>query len=161
VRELRNIIETVVTLEQGARITREMLDRYLPQPTEEFDSPLTTALVRVNDTPRSAPAMDADMAMLYRTLLQLSADVAEMKSVLRHLLSMSVDLQEPSPTDIRPAAVTPPTDVPVDDLQLANLERRAIETALRRTQGNRREAAKLLGLSERTLYRKIDDYGLL
>jgi hypothetical protein len=61
--------------------------------------------------------MDADMAMLYRTLLQLSADVAEMKSVLRHLLSMSVDLQEPSPTDIRPAVVAPPTDVPVDDLQ--------------------------------------------
>jgi DNA-binding NtrC family response regulator len=99
--------------------------------------------------------------MLYRTLIQLSADVSEMKSVLRHLLSMSVDLHEPAPTDIRPAAVAPPVETPLDDLQLATLERRAIETALRRTQGNRREAAKLLGLSERTLYRKIDDFGLL
>lgn len=161
VRELRNIIETMVTLEQGARITREMLERYLPQPTEELDAPLTTALVRVNEAPRATPTMDADMAMLYRTLLQLSADVTEMKSVLRHLLSMSVDLHEPMPTDIRPAAAAPPTEMPLDDLQLATLERRAIETALRRTQGNRREAAKLLGLSERTLYRKIDDYGLL
>lgn len=164
VRELRNIVETMVTLEQGARITREMLDRYLPQQNDELDSPLTpaTALVRINDAQRTAPAaMDADMAMLYRTLLQLSADVTEMKSVLRHLLSMSVDLHEPSPTDIRPAAAVPPTETPLDDLQLSTLERRAIETALRRTQGNRREAAKLLGLSERTLYRKIDDYGLL
>lgn len=164
VRELRNIIETMVTLEQGARITREMLDRYLPLQTEELDTPLTpaTALVRIHDAQRTAPpAMDADMAMLYRTLLQLSADVTEMKSVLRHLLSMSVDLHEPSPTDIRPAAAAPPTEMPLDDLQLSTLERRAIETALRRTQGNRREAAKLLGLSERTLYRKIDDYGLL
>lgn len=161
VRELRNIIETMVTLEQGARITREMLERYLPQPVEELDAPLTTALVRVNEAPRATPTMDADMAMLYRTLLQLSADVTEMKSVLRHLLSMSVDMQEPAPTDIRPAAASPSTEMPLDDLQLATLERRAIETALRRTQGNRREAAKLLGLSERTLYRKIDDYGLL
>ena len=164
VRELRNIIETMVTLEQGARITREMLDRYLPLQTEELDTPLTpaTALVRIHDAQRTAPpAMDADMAMLYRTLLQLSADVTEMKSVLRHLLSMSVDLHEPSPTDIRPAAAAPPAEMPLDDLQLSTLERRAIETALRRTQGNRREAAKLLGLSERTLYRKIDDYGLL
>lgn len=161
VRELRNIVETMVTLEQGARITRDMLDRYLPQTVEELDVPLSTALVRVAEVPRAAPSMDADMAMLYRTLVQLSADVAEMKSVLRHLLSMSVDMQQPAPTDIRPVAPVPPAEMPLDDLQLATLERRAIETALRRTQGNRREAAKLLGLSERTLYRKIDDYGLL
>ena len=161
VRELRNIVETMVTLEQGARITQEMLERYLPEPTDEPIAPMATALVRVNEAPRSSSAMEADMAMLYRTLIQLSADVSEMKSVLRHLLSMSVDLHEPAPTDIRPAAVAPPAETPLDDLQLATLERRAIETALRRTQGNRREAAKLLGLSERTLYRKIDDFGLL
>ncbi len=160
VRELRNIIETVVTLEQGARITQDVLERYLPQPSAEPESPLTTALVRVGEVHRAAPAMDADMAMLYRTLLQLSADVAEMKSVLRHLLSMSVDLHEPASTDIRPVGA-PPAESALDDLQLATLERRAIESALRRTQGNRREAAKLLGLSERTLYRKIDELGLL
>jgi DNA-binding NtrC family response regulator len=161
VRELRNLVETMVTLEQGASITQEMLERYLPEPSDEPIAPLATALVRVNEAPRSSSAMEADMAMLYRTLIQLSADVSEMKSVLRHLLSMSVDLHEPAPTDIRQAAVAPPAETPLDDLQLATLERRAIETALRRTQGNRREAAKLLGLSERTLYRKIDDFGLL
>lgn len=161
VRELRNIVETVVTLEQGARITQEMLERYLPEPSDEPVAPMATALVRVNEAPRSSSAMEADMAMLYRTLLQLSADVSEMKSVLRHLLNMSIDLHEPAPTDIRPAAVAPPAETQLDDLQLATLERRSIESALRRTQGNRREAAKLLGLSERTLYRKIDDFGLL
>jgi DNA-binding NtrC family response regulator len=45
-------------------------------------------------------------------------------------------------------------------LDLATLERTTIDMALRRTQGNRREAAKLLGISERTLYRKIDEYGI-
>jgi DNA-binding NtrC family response regulator len=52
------------------------------------------------------------------------------------------------------------SDASDDELNLASIERRAIETALRRTQGNRRESARMLGISERTLYRKIDEYGL-
>ncbi|MGA0045485.1 MAG: helix-turn-helix domain-containing protein, partial [Candidatus Kapaibacteriota bacterium] len=53
-------------------------------------------------------------------------------------------------------------DVDVDDenLNLARIERMAIELALRKTGGSRRDAARLLGISERTLYRKIEEYGL-
>jgi len=50
------------------------------------------------------------------------------------------------------------TELPT--LNVADLERQAIVEALRNSQGNRREAATLLGMSERTLYRKIDEYGL-
>ncbi len=164
VRELRNLVETMVTLEQGARITEEMVLRYLPAPSQNelLGSP-TTALVRVPDVQR--PSIDADIQMLYRTLLQLSADVAEVKTVLRHLLNMSVDMQQPTGSVITPVPATAPgQQIPVnavpDDLELASIERKAIETALRRTQGNRRESADLLGISERTLYRKIDEYGL-
>jgi DNA-binding NtrC family response regulator len=166
VRELRNLIETMVTLEQGARITDAMVARYLPAPSdfELVDAP-STAIVRVADIPRSAPEA-ADMAMLYRTLLQLSSDVTEMKTVLRHLLSMSVNVEHVSDatpvTSVAPVTTAPPVTNAADpnDLNLAALERHAIETALRRTQGNRRESARLLGISERTLYRKIDEYGL-
>ncbi len=163
VRELRNLIETMVTLEQGARITESMLLRYLPAPSqyESLDTP-STAIVRVADMPRTA-AESADIAMLYRTLLQLSSDVTEMKTVLRHLLSMSVDMQPVAPNTSAVVPVTPvtaPQASASDELNLAALERQAIETALRRTQGNRRESAQLLGISERTLYRKIDEYGL-
>lgn len=169
VRELRNIIETMVTLEQGARITEEMVLRYLPQESPDLQSP-STALMSL---PSSNHRMqDFDVQMLYRALLQLSTDVAEVKSVLRHLLSMSVDAaaagahQPPDPMDdgmaIRPRVSAPVAPLPESDqLDLSTLERQAIETALRRTQGNRRDAAKLLGISERTLYRKIDDYGLM
>ncbi|HBB25772.1 MAG TPA: sigma-54-dependent Fis family transcriptional regulator [Bacteroidetes bacterium] len=171
VRELRNVIETMVTLEQGARITEDMVLRYLPQNDSE-QATVSTALMNI-PTSNGRP-QDFDVQMLYRTLLQLSTDVAEVKSVLRHLLSMSVDAAAaPAPVHHNAVpfddglAIRPRTPMPsapsteADQLDLATLERQAIETALRRTQGNRRDAAKLLGISERTLYRKIDDYGLI
>lgn len=171
VRELRNVIETMVTLEQGARITEDMVLRYLPQDDSQ-QATVSTALMNI-PTSGGRP-QDFDVQMLYRTLLQLSTDVAEVKSVLRHLLSMSVDAAAaPAPVQHSPVpfddglAIRPRTPIPAtpsadaDQLDLATLERQAIETALRRTQGNRRDAAKLLGISERTLYRKIDDYGLM
>ena len=45
--------------------------------------------------------------------------------------------------------------------EMAEIERAAIEAALRETRGNRRKAAELLGIGERTLYRKLRDYQLL
>jgi len=55
--------------------------------------------------------------------------------------------------DIRPAAI-PPKDEPVFDLD--ELERRAIERALAATGGNRTRAARLLGISERTLRNRLN-----
>jgi DNA-binding NtrC family response regulator len=45
-------------------------------------------------------------------------------------------------------------------IDMAQLEKEAIRQTLARTQGNREQAAQLLGIGERTLYRKIKDYGL-
>lgn len=193
VRELRNIIETMVTLERGARITRAMVERYLPSPAPPDELPMT-GLVRIHDTlPPNGQA--ADIQMMYRTLLQLTNDVNEIKAVLRHMLAMSIEAVPTPPvtaaaptvspvhTPFAPSGknVAPTTALPtpvfnrnqhdannvgvirVHDeptLDLAMLERNTIDQALRRTQGNRREAAKLLGISERTLYRKIDEYGI-
>ena len=95
VRELRNLVETIVTLEQGARITQEILERYLPvaSQNEHLGAP-STALVRLSDAQRASN--EVDIQMMYRALLQLSVDVAEIKTVLRHLLSTSIDVQ-PAP----------------------------------------------------------------
>ena len=48
----------------------------------------------------------------------------------------------------------------ISNLKLANLERDTIQKALAKNAGNRKATAVELGLSERTLYRKIKDYGL-
>jgi DNA-binding NtrC family response regulator len=45
-------------------------------------------------------------------------------------------------------------------MTMAEIERGAIEAALRETGGNRRRAAELLGIGERTLYRKLRDYDI-
>lgn len=164
VRELRNVVETMVTLERGTRITVDMVQRYLPE-VEVASSEPVTAIVRVSDVGKSVP--EADIGTMYRALIQLSADVTDVKNVLRRLLAMSV----PQSGDLSPTSIVPrhaqstsireargASELPT--LNVADLERQAIVEALRSSQGNRREAATLLGLSERTLYRKIDEYGL-
>ncbi|MBS1561747.1 MAG: sigma-54-dependent Fis family transcriptional regulator [Bacteroidetes bacterium] len=156
VRELRNIVETMVTLERGARITAEMIQRYLPPP-QSFEEPRASqAIVRVAD--QASNVHDPDAQMIYRLLLQLTNDVNDMKTVLRHLVALSMESVTPTSTAIVKAPQDQPT-MPVE-LNLTTLERTAIEEALRRSKGNRREAAEMLGISERTLYRKITEYQL-
>ena len=45
-------------------------------------------------------------------------------------------------------------------MTMADVERATIEAALRETKGNRRKAAEILGIGERTLYRKLKEYAL-
>jgi DNA-binding NtrC family response regulator len=55
----------------------------------------------------------------------------------------------------------PPNTVTVQPgMTMAEIERLAIESALRETRGNRRRAAEMLGIGERTLYRKLREYQL-
>ena len=53
-----------------------------------------------------------------------------------------------------------PHEGPPPTLSLNQIERTAVREALNRSAGNRRRAADILGISERTLYRKIKEYGL-
>jgi len=46
-------------------------------------------------------------------------------------------------------------------MSMADVERAAIEAALKETHGNRRKAAEVLGIGERTLYRKIKQYAIV
>jgi transcriptional regulator of acetoin/glycerol metabolism len=81
---------------------------------------------------------------------------------------------QPWPAEVSPAVTfggggIEPRDQPVPAISvtiqpgmgMAAIERAAIEAALRETRGNRRKAAELLGIGERTLYRKLRDYQLL
>ena len=64
------------------------------------------------------------------------------------------------------AALSPRNSAPTNAVvvepgtSMADIERRVIEAALRETRGNRRKTAQMLGIGERTLYRKIKDYHL-
>jgi len=60
-----------------------------------------------------------------------------------------------------PSEATPPSQITLaPGMTMAQIERAAIEAALRETRGNRRKAAEILDIGERTLYRKLRDYGI-
>jgi DNA-binding NtrC family response regulator len=61
---------------------------------------------------------------------------------------------------IRADHAAQPTAITLAGMNLADLEKKAIEETLASVQGNREQAAKILGIGERTLYRKIKEYGL-
>jgi DNA-binding NtrC family response regulator len=63
------------------------------------------------------------------------------------------------PAGIEPPGTRRPNTVEVQPgMTMAQVERAVIEATLRETRGNRRRAAELLGIGERTLYRKLKEY---
>ncbi len=159
VRELRNVVETMVTLERGERITADMALRYLPAVEPDVADVSPTGLMHLRSAPVDA-GTSADMQMLYRTLLQVNTDVAEMKTVLRHLLAMSMDFRADAAAGDALAVSGQRNNDALPTLNMIELERMAIDAAMRKANGNRREAADILGISTRTLYRKLEEFGI-
>ena len=90
-------------------------------------------------------------------------NVRQLKSTIENMVVLSTNgiLDVDSlPTDIRPAgSIAPATMSNVVGVSLEELEKEAIRNTLKLVHGNREQAAKILGIGERTLYRKIKDYG--
>jgi DNA-binding NtrC family response regulator len=151
IRELRNVVETLVVLSPGPRITRALTDTHLGA-----DDPGGPGNLFPVPTGRSRD--DAEREMLYGAILALHRDVREILHVVREGGTRFAGESEPfeSMREVR----TDGGDTPGRTLSLNQLERAAVREALNRSAGNRRRAADFLGISERTLYRKIKEYGL-
>ena len=151
VRELRNLIESMVVLAPGHEIAvadippqiRDGLTRMLP--------------VRVPSSlaARSPVLGAAELEFILRNLVDLKVQVEELRRRLD---------QAPAPAvaevlvggAVEPMSSRLPNSVEVvPGMTMAQIERAVIEATLRETRGNRRRAAELLGIGERTLYRKI------
>ncbi|MCS6988492.1 MAG: sigma-54 dependent transcriptional regulator [Chloroherpetonaceae bacterium] len=172
VRELRNVIESLVVLERGEKITAETLMKYLqPPPT----APVSHALVPVQHSVQKSADHLIQQELIYRALLQLQADMNEVKSLLRQLSERQATLEPKRDAQLLLPEPQKPREETLRDLlrafydsradennppSLQELERYAIEQTLKRVGGSRRKAAKLLGITERTLYRKINEYDL-
>ncbi len=143
IRELRNAIESMLVLEGGKRLGEDDVRKYLREQTKAA-------------TDRNLPVVSnrtieqAERELIYRALVELKSNIIEMKellenSVIGNNLQNSGHVQHNNGNGI---------------LTMDEMERRMVTTALERHKGNRRNAAKELDISERTLYRKIKDYGL-
>lgn len=137
IRELKNAVETATALSREPILTET---DFLPLLTNSDASEQIKNLpVHLN---RSPEALDREM--IYRALIEIKKDLIELKDIA---LNNQNELQS-NGRNFRVDEV-----IPID-----KLEKNAIENALDFTRGNKRKAAKLLNISERTLYRKLKEY---
>jgi DNA-binding NtrC family response regulator len=160
VRELKNLVEGIVALRPET-------------PIRPGDFP--HHILHGHAPERLLPALpadrgEADREFLIQSLLALRAEIGALRELILSRMA-------PVPGDARGArapfggvyaaggAIYPGEPVRVEDprvdsLSLKDVERNTVERALRESGGNRRVAARILGLSERTLYRRIKEFGL-
>ena len=164
VRELKNFVDSIIVLEKGERITVEMVERQMGfNPNETRDN---LALPVVMQQPPEA----AERELILRQLFLLRQDVEFLKQLATQGPMVSDQIGMPimghSSEEIAPSlnideeAALFIKNSSIGELNMDDLEREAIERTLKLFNNNRRATAKSLGMSERTLYRKIDQYGL-
>lgn len=147
VRELRNMIVTIVTLERGKLISTEMLRPHLPRILKQADMPSVPQVAESHLIPTSKASDQAERELIYKTVLTVLEEVRSLRSDLESGIFGKATAEEQD-------------ELKVQQLNLEHNERQLIELALDRCQHSRRKAAQLLGISERTLYRKIQRYNL-
>ncbi len=162
VRELKNFVESILVLEKGERVTSEMVERKLrPSLDTVLQNPHLPVVV--DQSPERV-----ENELILRQLFLLRQDVELIRKIMNeqargndtlHYINESVqdvpvtmEIDSQADTLIRPDAI--------GDMTLEDLEKEAIKRTFKFFNTNRRAAARSLGMSERTLYRKINDYGL-
>ena len=162
IRQLKNLAEQIATIEMDHQINAETLQRYLPK--EEHQQGL---VLRLPVQEHAGKDYSHEIGILYNMVMQNKKELEEIKALLENShpldISKSRDIEIP-PTrtpDVVPTRDTEEiTPIEEDNLRVDESEKELIRRALERTGGNRKEAAAHLGFSERTLYRKIKEYGL-
>ena len=178
VRQLKNITEQMSVLSEQREITAQDLRHFIPEDSE------STMLATINSG-SSEHSYENEREMLFKVIYDTRNSLADMRreiSALRKQLDDANELNSnilarTTPTQQIPTvfgdgnnpAITPPTGIQdavaeeikePETLNLENLGRQMIEKALERNGGNRKKAAQELGISDRTLYRRIKQYGL-
>ena len=171
VRQLKNITEQISVLSQERIITPQILSRFIPQDQE------TTQLAVIKNN--SDHSFENEREILYKILFELRGNVNDMRREMSQLKKQMEDVKtSPSPaiTPINPIQPINPISPILEDaeaeeyieptpeqenLNLNDLSRQMLEKALERNNGNRKKAAQELGISDRTLYRRLKQYGLM
>ncbi|WP_221658226.1 sigma-54 interaction domain-containing protein [Bacteroides salyersiae] len=167
VRQLKNITEQISIIETNREINAAILQGYLPvQNTQRLP-----ALFGIKDSKN----FESEREILYSVLFDMRQEVSELKKMVHNLMAEkgNVSLVTPVPpvsvpTIIHPVKAPCPVDDDIQDteeyveesLSLDEVKKEMIRKALEKHHGNRKSAAQDLNISERTLYRKIKEYGL-
>ena len=171
IRELKNFVEKIMVLEKGERITSEMVNRELSDVLLDNVSDSYQLPIAVNRT-----SEQAEIDIILRQLFSLKQDTELIRKILGSEKDGNVSpivssiIPDESMKVISPIPDTTMEvtedgqplirDDAIGEIIMKDLEKEAIIRTLRFFNNNRRKTARSLGVSERTLYRKIEDYNL-
>lgn len=182
VRQLKNITEQMSVLSQKRVIDAEELKKYITL------DPESTQLATISQ-PGQQHSYESEREILYKILYELRGNVADLRREVNGLRKQMDDARqlgdaafshnyidaqqskvpalrqdrgvEPYEQQLRAEeAVAEEIKTEPASLNLNDLGRQMVEKALERNGGNRKKAAQELGISDRTLYRRIKQYGL-
>ena len=177
VRQLKNITEQISILSTERTITPDILLKFIPQDQE------STQLATIHR--EGEHSFESEREILYKILFELRGNVNDMRREMGALKKQIEEVQGGRPltadstlptTQLAPLQpIQPMTPAMMEDaeaeeyvelehepesLNLSDLGRQMLEKALERNGGNRKKAAQELGISDRTLYRRLKQYGL-
>lgn len=155
VRELRNFVEMLIVIERGRRVDENVVRQHLPR-RSEYDRRLPVPLNRRSE--------EVEREFIYRALIDLKNEIAQLRELIVGRYVSPMRRLKPGgfvETDVVQDVSADEVGNEEDDMEsIEGMQKRLIYEALQRTNGNRRKAAKILKISERTLYRKIKEYNL-
>jgi len=151
VRELRHLIDSLFVLERDKTVDYEILAEHLPGSEPPVNNPFLPV-------PAGKSPDQAERELIFRALWELRGSVEEIKHTLNMLAAQAMQELAALPRNSESSSIEKERE---DLTTLREMERAFIERVLERCGGNRRRAARILDISERTLYRKIRDFGLI
>ena len=169
IRQLRNITEQLSILSESRSITPEMLAKHGITPNSDADTGIATIGGSSSDSQHD---YEQEIKILAHAVFELRSEVQELKEKLQGhnwhdapagtTLPIPVSTQKKAPNTQPEELDIPTAEEIVDDdtLNIGDMEKRNILLALQRNHYKRKLAAEELGISERTLYRKIKAYGI-
>jgi transcriptional regulator with PAS, ATPase and Fis domain len=164
VRELKNLIDKVITFHKGDYVTPEILRNYIPPALPAFEIKTISkenSLVTLSEPEYNG---NPELSLIFRTLLELKSDITDIKRYIHNLAVAINEMMHKSDSNSMPSVEEVKTVEEFfdksDSINLETIERDLIKTALKKFRGNRRQVAEALGISVRTLYRKIALYDL-
>ena len=181
IRQLKNVAEQVSILELNRDVNGEVMSHYLPK-EQKKNLPMFAGQ-------SDKKSFESEREILYSVLFDMRRDITELKKQLENLrisrqeqesrysyypdaqYSETQELpvvqhtsQQPLRIPVTPEHFEPSASVVEEYVEeamsLDDMEKKAILLALERNKGKRRNAARELNISERTLYRKIKEYGI-
>ena len=157
IRQLKNIVDQITILEPSRQINPATIKKYLPFYGEDLH-PVDLA---------QDDFLGGDKKMIIKMILTLKQEVDELKNKMSAQTPMPNIQVAAQPVDQTPddavftETVEPePVAESIDNHSLQAMEEKMIREVLNKCPRNRKAAAKELKISERTLYRKIKEYGI-